>query len=316
MYNYSGKKIVILGLGLTGLSCLYFFLSLGIYPKIMDTRLNVIDINLIPVGVEYCLGYLNDVWLLDADLVVISPGICCYSSLILEVKKKGIEIINDIEIFFREQKDSLMILVTGTNGKSTVVTLLYNILKILDFKIILCGNIGLPVLDFVYCKADIFIIELSSFQLEHCISLNSYCSCILNITADHLDRYPNGIQDYVFSKLNILRNSKFCVINKNYVLPYFYNYFEKNIITFGKTDDSDYYTILKNKKVYLTYLGKEIINSDEILIKGFFNYVNILSVIAICDQLKVKKSIYLKEISKFSGLSHRFNFVSNKNGVL
>ncbi len=313
MFNYYNKNIVILGAGITGISCINFFISLGIYPKLMD--INFIDVYSIPKNIDYCFGYFNEFWILNADLIVISPGISILSHpLLIKAKKKGIEIINDIEIFFREVKSSV-VAVTGTNGKSTVVSLLFEICKLNKMNVSLGGNIGVPVLDLLSKNSDIYILELSSFQLEYVKSLKTLCSVILNITVDHLDRYPNGIQDYVFSKWNIFSNSKYCIINidDKFTLPY--NYYEKNIVTFGVSKSKYNIGFFKNS-IFLNKNCINLINVKDIFLTGWCNYLNLLVVITISDILKIKKEIIFNVISNFRGLPHRFNVVSNKNGVL
>ncbi len=313
MFNYYNKNIVILGAGITGISCIKFFISLGIYPKLID--INFIDINLIPKGIDYCLGYLNKFWILNADLIVVSPGISILNnSLFIKAKKKGVEIINDIEIFFKIIKKPV-IAVTGTNGKSTVVTILFEICKLNNMKVSLGGNIGIPVLNLLNENSDIYILELSSFQLEYVKSLGTLCSVILNITEDHLDRYPNGMQDYIFSKWNIFSKCKYCIINidDNYTIPC--NYYEKNIITFGISRGKYHIDFYKNN-IFLSKNYNKIINVKDIYLKGWFNYLNLLVVIIITDILKIKREIMLNIIKKFRGLPHRFYMLSNKNGIL
>ncbi len=313
MSIYNGKNIVVLGAGITGLSCINFFLSLGVYPKLIDHNYNV-DKNLIPDGIDCYFGDFNKNLVLYSDLIVISPGISSYSNLILQARNKGIEIINDVEIFFREVKTSV-IAITGTNGKSTVVSLLYNICKIYGLNVSLGGNIGIPALNLLNNKSDLYILELSSFQLEFVFSLKTLCSCLLNITCDHLDRYPNGIKDYIFTKFKIFNNSNYCLINildKNIIS---YNFLNKNLITFGISKANYYLDFYKNK-IFLSKKKCRLIDTNNIYLKGINNYLNFLAIIAISEILNIPKSIYLNRILTFRGLKHRFSIVHNNNGVL
>ncbi len=315
MFNYNNKNIVILGAGITGISCIKFFISLGIYPKLMDNN-RFLNTNLIPKGIDFHLGLFKKSWILTADLIIISPGISLHDNyLLLEAKKKGIEFINDIEIFCREVVNSLVIAVTGTNGKSTVVSLLYEVCKFNKMKVSLGGNIGTPVLSLLKKYSDIYILELSSFQLEYINSLRTLCSVILNISMDHLDRYTNRLYDYVLSKWNIFKNSKYCIINVDDKFTIPYNYYEKNIITFG-ISKSKYYIDFDKKNIFLSKNCVKIINVKDIFLTGLFNYLNILVVIIISDILKISRNVILNVVSNFRGLSHRFNLVSKKNGVL
>ncbi len=312
MLYYYNKNIIILGAGITGISCLKFFISLGIYPKIMD--MNFIDTNLIPKGINFNFGYFNGQWILESDLIVISPGIPTNNYWIKRAKKKGIKIINDIEIFCKYIKSSI-IAVTGTNGKSTVVSILYKICKSSGIKVSLGGNIGIPVLDLLKYNSDIYILELSSFQLEYVFSLKSLCSTILNISFDHLDRYKNRIYDYIFSKWNIFSNCKYCIINVDNFLSIPNNYYEKKIITFGFSR-ANYNIQLYKNNIFLSKNNYRIINVKNIFLMGWFNYLNLLVVISISDILKISRKITLNIISNFKGLPHRFCIVKKKNGVL
>ncbi len=314
MIYFLNKNITILGIGITGLSSMRFFISLGIFPKVIDTKINHKNKHLIPNFIESCIGFINEEWVLNSDLLVVSPGFPSYSKIILKAKNIGIEIINDIEIFCRFNK-SLIISITGTNGKTTVVSLLYNICKSAGINVSLGGNIGIPVLSLLNKKSDLYILELSSFQLEYIPSLKSFCSGITNINVDHMDRYPLGIQDYVFSKLNIFRKSKYCFINSLDVYSKPYNFFEKNIIKFGEYNSNYFIKFNKNQK-YLNINGKDIINIKNLYLKEIFNCVNFLLVLAISDILNISRNVSLNIISKFKGLPHRFNILGNKNNIL
>ncbi len=315
MFNYYNKNIVVLGAGITGISCINYFISLGIYPKLMDNNFNL-NVNLVPKGIDFNFGFFKESWILNADLIIISPGISLFNnSLLIKAKKNGIEIINDIEIFCRELYNSSFIAVTGTNGKSTVVSLLYKICKLNNMRVSLGGNIGIPVLSLLKENSDIYILELSSFQLEYVFSLKTLCSVILNISMDHLDRYPNGLYDYIFSKYNIFCNSKNCIVNIDDKFTVPYNYYEKNIITFG-ISKSEYNIIFDKKNIFLSRNFIKIINVKDIFLNGLFNYLNFLVVIIISDILKISRKITLSIISTFRGLSYRFNLVSKIKGVL
>ncbi len=311
MFNYNNKNIVVLGAGLTGLSCINYFISLNIFPKLMDS--NNINNILIPNGIEYCFGYFNKDWLLNSDLIVISPGISSYHPLIIKAKKIGIEIINDIEIFCRINKKPI-IAITGTNGKSTVVSLLFNIFKSYNINVSLGGNIGIPILNLLNNNSDIYILEISSFQLEYIYSLKFFCSCILNVTYDHMDRYIY-FYDYLFYKFKIFSYSKYCIVNYNEKKTLFKNIFEKNVITFGYYI-GDYYINEFNNNLYLSKLNYNYLNTKYIYLKGIFNYLNMLVVICISEIFNIPENIILNNLINFKGLSHRFSIIKKKKGIL
>lgn len=312
MYNYKNKNIVVIGAGITGLSCINYFISLKIYPKLIDTR-KLLNVS-IPNGIEYHFGSFNNCWILNADLIVISPGISSDYKIIKCAIKKGIEIINDIEIFCRKINKPI-IAITGTNGKSTVVSLLFEICKFSGINVSYGGNIGIPVLSLINNKSDLYILELSSFQLEYVSSLKTLCSSILNITYDHLDRYPNGIQDYVFYKYKIYNNCKYCIINYESKMSIPYNIFEKNCIFYG-IEKGDFYVSFYKKNVYLNNNKKYILDINKINLKGIHNYLNILVSFCISNILKISNDVFFNVLYKFNNLPHRFNIISKKNNIL
>ncbi len=313
MYIYKKKKILVLGAGLTGLSCINYFISLNIFPKLNDSR--NLNINIVPNGIEFFFGKFNKYWILNSDLIIISPGINSYHPYILEAKKKKIEIINDIELFCREVVNKKIIAVTGTNGKTTVVSLLFKIFKSYNLNVSLGGNIGVPVLNLLTNNSDIYILELSSFNLEYVFSLKTTCSVILNVTYDHMDRYPNGFYDYLYTKFKIFNNSEYSIISYKDKKSLFKNFFDNSIITFG-INYGDYNLNIIKDYLYFNCLNNNCININKINLKGINNYINILVVICICKIFNIPEKNILYKISNFSNLPHRFNIVCKKKGVL
>ena len=145
MADYQGKKVVIIGLGLTGLSCVDFFLARGVTPRVMDTRATPPGLDKLPEAVERHVGSLNDDWLLAADLIVASPGIALAHPSLSAAADAGIEIVGDIELFCREAQAPI-VAITGSNGKSTVTTLVGEMAKAAGVNVGVGGNIGLPAL--------------------------------------------------------------------------------------------------------------------------------------------------------------------------
>ena len=145
MANYQGKKVVIVGLGITGLSCVDFFIRQGVTPKVIDTRQHPAGLDKLPADVEYHTGSFHQVWLNDADLIVSSPGIALSTPELVEARDHGVEIVGDIELFCREAKAPI-VAITGSNGKSTVTTLVGEMAKADGIAVGVGGNIGVPAL--------------------------------------------------------------------------------------------------------------------------------------------------------------------------
>ena len=206
MADYQGKKVVIIGLGMTGLSCVDFFMARGVTPRVMDTRVAPPGLDKLPESVECHVGGLNDTWLLAADLIVASPGIALAHPSLSAAADAGVEIVGDIELFCREAQAPI-IAITGSNGKSTVTTLVGEMAKAAGVNVGVGGNIGLPALMLLDTDRELYVLELSSFQLETTFSLQAVAATILNVTEDHMDRYPLGLQQYRAAKLRIYENA-------------------------------------------------------------------------------------------------------------
>lgn len=305
MHNYNGKKIVIIGLGITGLSCIDFFLSRNIIPKVIDNKLNLFNKKKLPKKILIHLGSWNVSWIMNADLIVISPGISIYSSELIKAQRKGIEIIGDIELFCREI-DKPLIAITGSNGKSTVATILSIIMKKSKLKVGVGGNIGNPCLNLLKKKYDLYILEISSFQLETTYSLKPTIATILNLTPNHMDRYFGNFYKYCCVKLKIYHQAKICVYNKEDCKTWPKKRFNVKYISYG-INQGDYRLNTKLKTIEIR--GKFFININEIKLFGEHNYLNILAVLALLERINVSKKSIINVLKKYSGLPHRFQLI-------
>ncbi len=232
MADYQGKNVVIIGLGLTGLSCVDFFLARGVTPRVMDTRMTPPGLDKLPEAVERHTGGLNDEWLMAADLIVASPGIALAHPSLSAAADAGIEIVGDIELFCREAQAPI-VAITGSNGKSTVTTLVGEMAKAAGVNVGVGGNIGLPALMLLDDECELYVLELSSFQLETTSSLQAVAATILNVTEDHMDRYPFGLQQYRAAKLRIYENAKVCVVNADDALTMPIRGADERCVSFG-----------------------------------------------------------------------------------
>ncbi|URJ25222.1 UDP-N-acetylmuramoyl-L-alanine--D-glutamate ligase [Candidatus Blochmannia ocreatus (nom. nud.)] len=315
MNIYRRSKVVIIGLGITGISCVNFFLSRGVVPKVMDTRISPPGINKLPCFIQHCVGKLNETWVLNATLIVISPGVYLYHPTLILAKKLGIEIIGDIELFAREACAPI-IAITGSNGKSTVTQLISKMARSMGLNIGLGGNIGIPALSLLHKAYQLYILEISSFQLELTHSLRATIAVILNISEDHIDHYPYGFKQYYLSKQKIYKNASICVINALDILttPIYHDY--NYCISFGEKEYSaDYY--IKNYKGYDWIVSNEqyILNCSVMKTHNRINYVNALAALALSDIINIPRYIALKVLSQFSGLTHRCQLSYKNRGV-
>ncbi|ANZ22444.1 UDP-N-acetylmuramoylalanine--D-glutamate ligase [Buchnera aphidicola (Diuraphis noxia)] len=313
-YNYFGKKILILGIGLTGISCIHFFLKKGVIPKIIDESKNPVFLKKIPKNIPFFLGNLNNKWILEADIIVISPGISSFKPILIHARSLGIEIISDIELFSREAIFPI-ISITGTNGKSTVATMVEKIAKKSGYKVCLGGNIGVPILNMLNQKVDFYILELSSFQLENTFTLKSKIAVVLNISEDHINRYPEGFKQYKKIKLSLYQRAEICIVNvKNKLHDVIQTNKSKKYITFG-TQNSDYQVHYNHKNVILSRKNKKILDISQTLLWGAHNHQNALVALAISDSIKCPRHCIITTLQKFSSLPHRLQIIHRKKGI-
>ena len=313
MADYQGKKVVIIGLGMTGLSCVDFFMARGVTPRVMDTRVAPAGLDKLPEAVERYVGGLNEDWLLTADLIVASPGIALAHPSLSAAADAGVEIVGDIELFCREAQ-APVVAITGSNGKSTVTSLVGEMAKAAGMNVGLGGNIGLPALMLLDPERELYVLELSSFQLETTSSLRAVAATILNVTEDHMDRYPLGLQQYRAAKLRIYENARACIVNADDALTMPVRGADERCISFG-VDVGDYHLNRPQGETWLRVKGEKVLNVKEMKISGQHNYSNALAALALADAAGLPRASSLKALTTFTGLAHRFQLVLEHNVV-
>lgn len=313
MADYQGKKVVIIGLGMTGLSCVDFFMARGVTPRVMDTRVAPAGLDKLPEAVERYVGGLNEDWLLTADLIVASPGIALAHPSLSAAADAGVEIVGDIELFCREAQAPI-IAITGSNGKSTVTSLVGEMAKAAGLNVGVGGNIGLPALMLLDPERKLYVLELSSFQLETTSSLRAVAATILNVTEDHMDRYPLGLQQYRAAKLRVYENARACIVNADDALTMPVRGADDRCISFG-VDVGDYHLNRQQGETWLRVKGEKVLNVKEMKISGQHNYSNALAALALADAASLPRASSLKALTTFTGLAHRFQQVLEHNGV-
>ncbi|WHQ74932.1 UDP-N-acetylmuramoyl-L-alanine--D-glutamate ligase [Pantoea sp. Lij88] len=313
MADYRGRKVVIIGLGLTGLSCVDFFLAQGVTPRVMDTRVSPPGLEKLPGQVERHLGGINGDWLLAADLIVASPGVALAHPILSEAVEAGIEIVGDIELFCREATAPI-VAITGSNGKSTVTTLVGEMAKAAGWQVGVGGNIGLPALSLLQSPAQLYVLELSSFQLETTYSLKAAAATVLNVSEDHMDRYPLGMQQYRAAKLRIYENARICIVNADDALTMPVRGADTRCVSFG-VDFGDYHLNKQQGSIWLRVKGEKVLNTAEMKMVGQHNYTNALAALALADAVGLPRASSLAALTHFNGLAHRFQLVHEHQGV-
>jgi UDP-N-acetylmuramoylalanine--D-glutamate ligase len=313
MADYRGRKVVIIGLGITGLSCVDFFLAQGVTPRVMDTRVSPPGLDKLPEAVERYVGGINSDWLMASDLIIASPGIALAHPALSEAADAGIEIVGDIELFCREAQAPI-VAITGSNGKSTVTTLVGEMARAAGWQVGVGGNIGLPALTLLKSPAQLYVLELSSFQLETTYSLKAAAATILNVTEDHMDRYPLGMQQYRAAKLRIYENASVCVVNADDGMTMPVRGVDARCVSFG-INLGDYHLTQQQGSNWLRAQGEKVLNTDEMTLVGQHNFTNALAALALADAVHIPRASSLKALTTFTGLPHRFQLVHEANGV-
>lgn len=313
MADYQGEQVVVIGLGLTGLSCVNFFRTRGVMPRVMDTRFTPPGLEKLPADVPRHLGSLNKAWLLDATLIVISPGISLSHPALAYATAAGIAIVGDIELFAREASAPI-VAITGSNGKSTVTRMVGDIAASAGWQVGVGGNIGLPALMLLDAPYQLYVLELSSFQLETTCSLKLTAATVLNISEDHINRYPLGLQQYRAAKLKIYHTAAVCVINADDVLTLPRRGVDARCVSFG-VERGDYYLSRRAGKIWLMARGEPLLDCAKMTISGRHNYTNALAALALADAINIPRSISLAALQQFRGLPHRLQLVHESHGV-
>ncbi|MTI64316.1 MAG: UDP-N-acetylmuramoyl-L-alanine--D-glutamate ligase [Methylophaga sp.] len=319
MNKLSHKNCLIVGLGQTGLSCARFLADRALSVAVMDTREQPPALSLLQQDYPQVLiktGGLDSDWLLQADLIILSPGVDPRLPEIRAAREAGIEMIGDIELFAR-YVDAPVVAITGSNGKSTVTTLLALMAQIAGKDIRIGGNLGTPALDLLSDKApDFYILELSSFQLETVCSLNAFAAVILNVSPDHLDRY-DSVEDYQRAKQKIFNGDGVMVINRDD--PVVSAMAEESRIQIGfslhKTEGVDFGLMQKDGQRWLAEGNEPLLAVNNMKMVGTHNLANALAALALGSAMALPMPAMLSALQEFKGLPHRCRLVRELDGV-
>ena len=301
--------VVIVGLGKTGLSCVRYLLDKGLDIAVTDSRVNPPGLTTLKTecrSVPVFLGEINAEILLSSDQIILSPGVSLKNEAVKQAIANGIPVFGDIEIFC-QQAQAPIIAVSGSNGKSTVTTLVAEMTTQAGLNTCVGGNLGTPALELLNEDVpDIYVLELSSFQLETTFSLNAHASVILNITPDHMDRYANS-DEYADAKKKIYSGNGLMIINQDddVVKAMDDNSRQSISFTLGIPEKNNFGTIRDNNEVWLCQGGNKIIKQDELGIKGDHNVANALAAMALATSVNVPHAAMVKILKRFSGLEHR-----------
>ncbi len=311
-------KTLIVGLGKTGLSCARYLSAQGVPVAITDTREQ-------PPGLEALKSELPDLALFlggfdaavfdAAERLVVSPGVAVSEPLVQMAMERGVPVVGDIELF-AQVVDAPVVAITGSNGKSTVTTLVGAMAEQAGVRTQIGGNLGEPALDLLGQDAELYVLELSSFQLETTRSLHTKAAVVLNISSDHMDRYP-GVDAYARVKSDIYNQAEIAIFNLDdpRVMAMRNGRESELFYTLGASGENCFGVCLIDGVEWICYEQRTLMPVAELLMPGRHNLSNALAALALGSAMGLSDSAMLDTLKQFRGLPHRTQFVAERAGV-
>ncbi|TIC86074.1 UDP-N-acetylmuramoyl-L-alanine--D-glutamate ligase [Crenobacter intestini] len=318
------RHVVVVGLGDSGLSAARHCARMGARVTVADSReappqRAALKATLPGVGLR--LGAFSAATFADADMVVMSPGVSSRHPAIAAYQAAGGEVVGDVELWARAVKDSgaKVVAITGSNGKTTVTSLVGHLCAAAGLDTVVAGNIGLPVLDALAERQgrapDVWVLELSSFQLETTQSLAADAATVLNISEDHLDRY-HDLLDYAHSKTAVFAGQGVQVLNRDDVFCRAMRREGRAVAWFSLKDAlADYSLCLHEGRHWLCAGGKPLLDFADMQLTGLHNAANALAALALCEAAGIARGALLAGLATFRGLAHRVEKIAEVAGV-
>jgi len=313
------KSTVVVGLGKTGAACLRYLSRRGIPAAATDTRSappGLAELGSLAEHIDLRLGAFDVSLLESASQVLLSPGVSPQEPIVAEARARGIEVLGDIELFARAA-EAPVIGVTGTNGKSTVTSLVARMAEGARLTVLAGGNLGKPALDLLEEPVpDLYVLELSSFQLETTTSLE--------LLGDHMDRYAS-LAEYARAKARIFSHAATVVLNADD--PFFLAMRQAlagrpawaeppRMVTFStERSDADFTLMREGANSWLARRGEGLLGTDRMKISGMHNAANALAALALGESAGLPIQTMLRAIEAFPGLKHRSEWVTDIAGV-
>ncbi len=319
MNDAQQQRSLIVGLGKTGLSCARFLSACNVPVLVVDSREAPPELACLREElpeVEVQLGAFDNATFLACKEIVLSPGVSLQAPAIATAVAAGVPVIGDIDLFARHV-NAPVLAITGSNGKSTVTALLYEILRDAGKQVAMGGNIGTPALELIgNDELDFYVLELSSFQLETTHELNAVASVILNLSPDHLDRY-DSFEQYLDAKQRIFRGDGVVIWNRDDELLSKIELSGRSACSFGMDEpsDNDFGVRIKDSVSYLAKGDQLMMPVDQLALKGAHNIANALAAAALADSVGISEAAMVTALKQFSGLPHRMQWVAEKNGI-
>ena len=332
MIRLADKLVLVLGLGETGLSLARFLHAQGARVRAADSREQppaLAEVRSQLPQVEIFCGAFGDQILSGIDLIAISPGVALHEPFVQRAVARGIPVMGDIELFAQalpqkncQQNRPRIIAITGSNGKTTVTGMVGSLCRAAGLDTAVAGNISPAVLDVLLQRGgqqpEVWVLELSSFQLETTSSLNADAATVLNVSEDHLDRYAD-MGAYTAAKARIFSGDGVQVLNRDDARSMSMALPGRRQLTFGLNDPhspNDWGIVREGDDTWLVQGQQRILNSKELQVTGLHNVANALAALALCRAIGLPLAPLLDALRAFKGLPHRVERVAEINGVI
>jgi UDP-N-acetylmuramoylalanine--D-glutamate ligase len=309
---------IVVGLGKSGMSLVRFLARQGLAFAVVDTRANPPELATLAEQfpqVDVRCGELDVDFLCRASELLVSPGLAIATPALLEAAARGVKLSGDIDLFARYAKAPI-VAITGSNAKSTVTTLVGEMAAAAGKKVAVGGNLGTPALDLLDDEVELYVLELSSFQLETTDQLNAEVATCLNISEDHMDRYAS-LAAYHLAKHRIFRGARQVVVNRDDALsrPLVADDLQCWSFGLGRPDFKRFGLLEEGGEKCLAYQFDALLPVRELKIRGAHNQANALAALALGHAAGLPMAPMLEALKRFAGLPHRCQWVGERNGV-
>ncbi|TNF33653.1 MAG: UDP-N-acetylmuramoyl-L-alanine--D-glutamate ligase [Gammaproteobacteria bacterium] len=310
---------LVVGLGVTGMSVVRYLRHRGHDVVVVDSREKPPGADELKANypeVTYYFGAFDEIYFNDADKLIVSPGVPISEPVIKQAIRQGVPAVGDIELFALEARAPI-VAITGSNGKSTVTTLVGEMAKQAGINVAVGGNLGTPALDLLRDDVELYVLELSSFQLETVHTLKLIAAAVLNISADHLDRYES-YEDYVAAKRHIYDDCVNAIVNRddNEVSKMGQGQQHVTGFTLFEPAAKDFGLCISAGEAWLCKGQQKLIAEAELKLGGRHNTANALAALALGESAGIPLASMLQTLRDFTGLPHRTQWVAEKNGVV
>lgn len=332
MKQWADKSVLVLGLGETGLSLVRWLSAQGARVRVADSRNNPPSLEMLQKEfpqIDVRCGIFRGELLDGIGLIAISPGVPLRDPFVVKAAAQGIPVVGDIELFalsLPKQKCPKIIAISGSNGKTTVTSMVGAMCRAAGKETLVAGNISPAVLDVLMERKgkhpDVWVLELSSFQLETTYTLNADAATVLNISEDHMDRYAD-MGEYIAAKARIFRANGMGgvqVLNRDDADSSAMALLERKHITFGvntpSANEEDWGIEVEDANVWLVQGKQHVIKAGELQVRGLHNVANALAALALCRAISIPLKPLLEALKNFKGLPHRVEEVAEIKDVI